>query len=172
MAVETHPPRSDTHFCTVHPDRETSLRCNKCERYMCVQCAVQTSVGYRCKDCVRGIQDKYFSASSADYVIVFTVCLVLGGIGAYVASRIGFWLIIIFLGAPVGGAIAEIALRFTGRRRGRYSAQAGLAGLVLGALVPALIFWLQSGIFPLDITLLLFAGIAGAALYARFKMRG
>ncbi|HRE45590.1 MAG TPA: hypothetical protein PKY87_16680, partial [Terricaulis sp.] len=36
---------------------------------MCVQCAVQTPVGYRCKECVRGIQSKYFNANPYDDLI-------------------------------------------------------------------------------------------------------
>src|SRR5688572_1451926 len=39
-------------FCAIHTSVETTLRCNKCGRYMCVKCAVRTPVGYRCKQCV------------------------------------------------------------------------------------------------------------------------
>jgi hypothetical protein len=38
------------------PDRETYLRCNRCERHICTSCAVLTPTGYRCKNCVRGAQ--------------------------------------------------------------------------------------------------------------------
>ena len=38
-------------YCAVHPDRETGLRCNKCGRLMCAECAVPTPVGYRCREC-------------------------------------------------------------------------------------------------------------------------
>ena len=40
-------------FCYVHPDRETLLRCNNCERPICTQCAVLTPTGYRCKECIQ-----------------------------------------------------------------------------------------------------------------------
>jgi len=46
-------------YCYVHPDRETLLRCNRCERPICQSCAVLTPTGYRCKECVRG-QQKIF----------------------------------------------------------------------------------------------------------------
>ncbi|HYN88142.1 MAG TPA: tetratricopeptide repeat protein, partial [Ardenticatenaceae bacterium] len=38
--------------CSVHPDRETMLRCNRCGRPMCPECAVRTPVGLRCRECV------------------------------------------------------------------------------------------------------------------------
>ena len=43
-------------YCYNHPQRETVLRCNRCERPMCTSCAVLTPTGYRCKECVRGQQ--------------------------------------------------------------------------------------------------------------------
>ena len=54
-----------TRTCANHPNRETMLRCNKCEKPICLQCAVLTEVGYRCKECVRGQQALYFNAGPA-----------------------------------------------------------------------------------------------------------
>ena len=34
-------------YCEKHPDREARLRCNRCNRLMCTQCAVRTPTGYR-----------------------------------------------------------------------------------------------------------------------------
>ena len=45
--------------CYNHPNRETVLRCNRCEQPICVQCAVKTPTGYRCKQCVK-TQQKVF----------------------------------------------------------------------------------------------------------------
>ena len=158
-------------YCAVHPDRETGLQCNKCGRYMCVQCAVRTPVGYRCRECVRGIEDKYFNATTVDYAVSFVVCAVLAGVVGYFVRMIGFLLFILILSAPVGGAISEVALRVTGRRRGRYSAQVAAAGTALGALTPLLLIMIQFGRFVPDISLLLYAGIATAAVFGRFRMR-
>ena len=51
MSEHEHEPITveETTYCAVHPDRETSLQCNRCGRYMCVECAVHTPVGYRCR---------------------------------------------------------------------------------------------------------------------------
>ena len=79
---QIHEPETDVLHCSVHPDRETTLRCNKCGRPMCPQCAVQTPVGYRCRECVRGIQAGYYKATDTDYVTIFAVCAGLTAVGA------------------------------------------------------------------------------------------
>jgi hypothetical protein len=155
-------------YCAVHPDRETGLRCNKCDRYMCAECAVQTPVGYRCKQCVRQTEDKFFNASQMDYGIIFGVCGALSAVGTFAASLIGFiWIIIFFLSVSVGGAISEAAIRATGRRRGRYSAEAAAAGVIAGALAHD---WLLVGV--ITPTALIFGGVVAFIVYGRFKMRG
>jgi len=40
--------------CYRHPDRETYLRCHRCERSICTDCMVSAAVGYQCPACVRG----------------------------------------------------------------------------------------------------------------------
>ncbi len=46
MSAETPQPM----VCANHPNRETMLRCNRCEKPICIHCAVLTEVGYRCKE--------------------------------------------------------------------------------------------------------------------------
>ena len=40
--------------CFRHPDRETYLRCHRCERSICTDCMVPAAVGHQCPECVRG----------------------------------------------------------------------------------------------------------------------
>lgn len=127
----------DLTYCAVHPDRETGLRCNKCGRYMCAQCAVQTPVGYRCRECVRQVEDKFYKGTDQDYVVMAAVTAGLGLIAGAIMSAVGYLLAAIILGLPTGGIIAEAAMRATQRRRGRRSGEVAAGGFVAGAIFGA-----------------------------------
>jgi hypothetical protein len=125
--------------CAYHPDRETTLRCNRCEKPICTKCAVLTPVGYRCKECVRGQQSVFETARTADFVIAAVVSAVGVGIAVALLKIIGFWGF--FVAPIVGGGLAEIVRAAVRRRRGRklplVAAIAGAVG-VLPTLLPAL----------------------------------
>ncbi|PZF80943.1 rhomboid family intramembrane serine protease [Jiangella anatolica] len=38
--------------CYRHPDRETYIRCSRCERPICPECMIAAPVGYQCPECV------------------------------------------------------------------------------------------------------------------------
>ncbi|MFF8677395.1 rhomboid family intramembrane serine protease [Streptomyces sp. NPDC015237] len=40
--------------CYRHPDRETGIRCTRCERPICTDCMINASVGFHCPDCASG----------------------------------------------------------------------------------------------------------------------
>ena len=122
-------------YCTWHPDRETYLRCNRCEKPMCVDCAVKTPTGYRCKECVRGQQKIFETAITQDYIFGILIALALGYIGGLIATRISFF--VIFLAPFAGGMIAEAVRKVIQKRRSKKLFQAVTAAAVLGGLISA-----------------------------------
>lgn len=130
MSQETK--TTTTLVCYNHPDRETMLRCNRCDRPICTSCAVLTPTGYRCKECVRGQQKVFDTAQWIDYPLAFVVAGVIAFIGSIIASYLGFFTIFI---APIVGVVLAEAVRWVvRRRRARLLFQIATAGAVLGAL--------------------------------------
>ena len=165
-----------TLFCANHPDRETMLRCNRCDKPICYQCAVLTPVGYRCKECVRQQQNVYYNAERFDLPIAAVIGFVLGagaGALAYAFLNLIGWfsfLIAFFVGPAAGGLIAEAIRQGVRRRRARgmkwVAAGACLVGIVLGGLLLlGLLGMWRGGLLRLDV--LLFAALATSAVYAR-----
>ncbi len=116
-------------YCVNHPQRETMLRCNRCERPICGECAVLTPTGYRCKDCVRGQQKRFDNAQSLDYIIGVVFALLLSFAGSFLATILGFFTIFV---APIIGMISvSIVQRLVKHRRSQmlFLATAGAAAL-------------------------------------------
>ncbi len=158
---------SDVHYCAVHPERDTELRCNRCERYMCVDCAKRTPVGYTCRECVRGHENKFYQGTLIDYALVAAVCAIGGAVTVFVTALAGGFLLLIgFIIAPaIGGTTAQIALQITGRRRGRHSGYVSVGALLLGGLAASFFLTGTVGLFTL-----IFLALAASAAFARFKM--
>ena len=98
----------ETLYCINHPDRETLLRCNKCEKPICIQCAVQTPTGYRCPSCIRGQQKIFDTAQTTDFILAPLIAAALSYIGSYLVSFLGF---VTLFAAPFAGMIIERAVR-------------------------------------------------------------
>ena len=105
---------TDSLYCANHPQTDTMLRCNRCEKPICSKCAVLTDTGYRCKECVRGQQKVFETAEAIDYPIAFIIAVVLSYIGSLIAPKMHFFVIIL---APISGTIVAEAVRFSVRKR-------------------------------------------------------
>ena len=123
-------------YCVNHPKTETRLRCNRCGNPICPKCVVQTPVGFRCKQCVKGQQAVFYSATSLDYLIAVVIGLVASIIAAFIISAVGIFFAF-FLAPLAGGVIAEVVRWATGRRRGRWVWLVVSACIMVGALVAA-----------------------------------
>jgi hypothetical protein len=163
-----------TLYCANHPDRETMLRCNRCNKPICYQCAVLTPVGYRCKECVRNQQAVYYNAQPSDLPVGVVIAFVLGAVAGILAfaflGAIGllFGFIAAFFAGPfIGGLIAEVIRRAVRRRRARGMKWAAAAACVTGIFLGGAILF---GVRPSPtawLPVLLFAGLAVSTIYAR-----
>lgn len=118
--------------CVYHPDRETYLRCNRCEQPICNKCAVQTPTGYRCKNCVRGQQKVFDNAQGKDYILAVVISLILSLLGSLLTPILGFFTI--FVGPVVGGVTAEAVRWAIRRRRGQNLFKAAAVAAAIGSL--------------------------------------
>jgi MFS family permease len=174
MTTNTH---EELTFCAVHPDRETGLRCNKCGRYMCVQCAVSTPVGYRCRECVRKVDDKFFTGTNNDYVVTGVMCGLTGlAVGFATTKFVLPILLALFGGVIIGNLLGTFALRFTEKRRGRYSAQIGAASVGAGGVIGAFLggynlVYLSFGFSGVGFSAPIFIGIIALMVYRRFELK-
>src|SRR5574339_390501 len=137
---------TETLYCYVHPDRETALRCNNCNRPICAACAIHTPTGYRCRECVKGQQKVFNTSEWYDYISGFIVATLLSAVAAFLVTFIGgigfFGWFLIAAGAPSAAvAIAEAVRLVTGKRRSRPLFITVAIGVVLGAL-PVILFQL------------------------------
>ena len=119
-------------YCANHPDRETTLRCNRCGKPICASCAVHTPVGYRCRECLRGQQKVFETARQIDLPVAMIVAAICVGLATGLLRYLSFWGLFI---APVaGGGIAEIVRWAVRRRRSRNLALFAALGGALGVL--------------------------------------
>ena len=169
---------SDTLFCANHPDRETLLRCNRCEKPICIQCAIQTPTGYRCKECVRGQQQKFNTARVSDLIIAPVIALILSYIGSLVTNFVGFFTL--FAAPLIAMGIERVIRLFIKNRRSNALFIASAIGCALGGL-PSLLFALRpflgllngAGVNLLGLNPLIWRGaylvLVTSALYYRLK---
>jgi hypothetical protein len=159
-------------YCEVHPDRETALRCNRCNRLMCTECAVLTPTGYRCKECIREQSKVFDTAQIQDYVFAFIAAGILSYIGSWAAQFLGFFLL--FVAPAIGIGMAEIVRRVVNKRRSKQLFITATAGVVVGGLInvlPLLFYAFLGGpqalvglIWPL-----IYVVLAASSFYARLS---
>jgi hypothetical protein len=162
-----------TLYCYVHPNRETALRCNNCDRPICAQCAVRTPTGYRCKECVKGQQKVFNTSEWYDYLSGFIVAAILSAIAAFLVTLIGgigfFGWFLIAAGAPTAGVVIAEGVRLvTRKRRSRSLFMTVAAGVVLGALPIILVQLLSTNVFGI-LFQIIYLVIAVPVVYSRLS---
>ena len=120
-------------YCYRHPDRETWVRCGRCDQPICSKCSMQGPVGLRCKQCGRPSRDALASLRPTQLAIAAVVALGGGAIVGYAGSTLQiFGLVAGFFG---GGLIVEAIDRTVGIKRGPRIMAIALPGIVAGGVV-------------------------------------
>ena len=135
--------------CYIHPNRETRLRCSRCEKPICTSCAKLTPTGYRCKNCIRSQQKIFETAKATDYVLAIIIAGALSFGGSFLASIMGFFTL--FSAPIVGVIIAEAVRRATQRRRSTLLYKVTTISASVGSL-PLLLIQLGSLFFALSLS--------------------
>ena len=152
-------PKNDTNdpvnlTCYRHPDRETQLRCNKCDRPICSSCAVRTPTGYRCPDCIREMEKKFDTAQFSDYVFSCLLSAAIAYGGSYISRFLGFFTLLI---APViSMLISEGVLKVTHGRSSTMLSRLVLMSAIVGSLPLLLI-----GLYQVAAFLSFYGGLSG-----------
>ena len=123
--------------CANHPDVETNLRCNRCEKPICSKCAIKSPVGYRCPECVKSQQKIFDTALWYDYLTAFIAAAVTSAVASILVMFISgfFFGLITLVFAPFAGQIiARVIRMFIKNRRSPNLFYTAGAGVVVGAL--------------------------------------
>jgi hypothetical protein len=138
-AVMAEDPESPALRCYRHPDRETWVRCGRCDQPICSRCAMQGPVGFRCRECGKPAYDPLTSMRPSQLAVGFAVAVAGGVVIGLVGSRIGFFgLLIAWFG---GGLVADAVMRFVGFKRGPRITAVLFGGILAGA---GLVFALEA----------------------------
>ncbi|MBI3743716.1 MAG: hypothetical protein HY261_05440 [Chloroflexi bacterium] len=141
-------PRRDIMQCSTHPDVETRLTCQRCEKPICPRCMVQTPVGYRCRECARVQKNPLttLKGQEAAQVLAVAVAVAFAGGIAWGLIKPLFGLLSIIAALGIGYAIAEVISRAANRRPVSYlpliAAVAALGAFLIGN-VADWIFWIE-----------------------------
>ncbi len=174
--------------CYRHPDRETYVRCGRCDQPICTRCAMQGPVGMRCRSCGKPARDALTSLRPSQVAIALGVSLGGGLLIGFLGNQLGWFMIIVaFFG---GGFIADGVDRAIGIKRSSWMSLIVLGGILLGGVVGsgigAFVYWREMVAFseaageefpvPFDLVLstaafsLVAVGAALVAAYGRMRL--
>lgn len=122
-------------YCYRHPDRETWVRCGRCDQPICTRCSMHGPVGLRCRTCGKPSRDALSSLKPNQIAIGLAVALGLGAVIGYLGAQLGFLMIV--LGFFAGTLIAEALDRSIGIKRGPRILVLAIVGIAIGGMVGA-----------------------------------
>ncbi len=168
------PPQSpDALRCYRHPQTETLLRCSRCDKPVCIQCAKRTAVGHRCPDCLKTQRQRAYNMKPGDLLragaVSFGLSLALWPLCSLLLGLLNFFWLLPFLaaflaGGTAGGGLAQLIRQVVKRRRGPYLRWVTLAGILTGGLIGVILGSLL-GIPTWRLPMLLFVGVTLASAW-------
>jgi hypothetical protein len=121
--------------CYRHPERETFVRCGRCDQPICMGCAMQGPVGLRCKTCGKPARDALASMRPSQILLGFLVSGGVAGAVGYFGAQFGWFMIVV--GFFAGTLIAEALDRTVGIKRGPRILAIAVIGILVGGLLGA-----------------------------------
>ena len=164
---------STSTFCANHPNVETTLRCNRCNKPICAKCAIKSPIGYRCPECIKSQQKVFDTATWSDYLLGAGTAFILSAIAAVLISLVGaigfFGWFLVIIGAPTAGMVIAEGARFVIKRHRSRTLFITIAVAVGLGAIPVILFQLLN----FSLFGLLFQGIylalAIPAVYTRLS---
>lgn len=128
--------------CAFHPKRETQLRCNRCNKPICIQCATHTPTGYRCPECIRSQQKVFITTKWFDQLIAFFVTGVISFLGGLLGANLGIYSLFIAMGT---GYLAVLATKKAiSNRRSPLLKYVMSGAAFMASFAPTLVSWVQN----------------------------
>ncbi len=126
--------------CYKHPNRQTVLRCNQCGRPICLDCALSTPTGYRCKECIKEQQRRFNNSIPRDYFFAGLIAVILGLAGSYflIVLRILSGIFALLLGPSIGMLVVKLVRAVTQKRRSSTLNHVTVIAAGIGAGLPLL----------------------------------
>lgn len=127
-------------YCVTHPDRETLLRCNKCGKPICPECAIRHPVGLRCRECAQLHRLPTYDLSPRHYALALAAGLPSAIVAVTLGGMLSRFLPIPFMGGlviafAVGLLTGEAISRATGYKRGMGLQVVAATCVVFGYLI-------------------------------------
>jgi hypothetical protein len=128
--------------CAFHPKRETQLRCNRCDKPICIQCATHTPTGYRCPECIKSQQKVFITTKWFDHLIAASITGVIALLGSLFGSYLGYVTIFIAMGA--GYLTVLLTKKAIKNRRSPLLKYVMSGTALLASMAPAIIYLYQN----------------------------
>ena len=122
--------------CKCRRKAVTSLRCSRCSVPICPDCSTVAPVGMLCSGCGNMRNAPAFQLDAGSTALAAAASLAVAALGGWLLVTVQFGIFNLLLAFLLGLAVAETAMRVTGRKRGpRVEAVVGTCtalGIIIG----------------------------------------